>query len=45
MDQFERRLERLLREIGRAILQATLRQLETDRADEVPARIHWQGLA
>jgi hypothetical protein len=36
-------LERVLREIGRLILQATLRQIETDRAEEVPARIEWQG--
>jgi hypothetical protein len=45
MDRFERRLERILREIGRVILQATLRQLETDRSEEMPARIHWQGRA
>jgi hypothetical protein len=36
-------LERVLREIGRLILQATLRQIETDRAEDVPARIEWQG--
>ncbi len=45
MDRFERRLERILREIGRTILQATLRELETDRAEEAPSRIHWQGHA
>ncbi len=45
MDRFERRLERILREIGRTILQATLRQLETGRTEESPARIHWQGIA
>ena len=45
MDRFERRLERILREIGRTILQATLRQLETGRTEESPARIHWQGSA
>jgi hypothetical protein len=33
----------VLREIGRVILQATLRQIETDRAEEVPARIEWRG--
>ena len=45
MDRFERRLERILREIGRVILQATLRQLGTDRSEEMPARVHWQGRA
>ena len=43
MDRFERRLERVLRKIGRTILQDTLRQIEAERADEVPARIEWQG--
>lgn len=43
MDRFERRLERILREIGRTILQATLRELETDQVEDAPARIHWQG--
>lgn len=43
MDRFERRLESILREIGRTILQAVLRELETDRAEETPARIRWQG--
>ena len=45
MDRVERRLERVSRAIGRTILQATLRQLETDRVEDVPARIHWQGHA
>lgn len=45
MDRFERRLERVLREIGRTILQAVLRELETDRAEATPARIDWQGRA
>jgi len=45
MDRFERRLERILREMGRVILQAVLRELETDQADETPARIDWQGHA
>lgn len=45
MDRFERRLERILREMGRTILQASLRQLETDQRNDVPARIHWQGRA
>jgi hypothetical protein len=43
MDRFERRLEGVLREIGRTILQATLREIETDRAEDLPARIHWNG--
>jgi len=42
-DRFERRLERVLREIGRVIVQATLGGLETEHKDEVPARIGWQG--
>lgn len=43
MDRLERRLECILREIGRAILQSTLRSIETDRRELVPARIDWQG--
>lgn len=43
MDRFERRLERILREIGRVILAATLRQLETEQKEEAPSRISWQG--
>jgi len=43
MDRLERRLESVLREIGRVILQATLREIETDCAADVPARIHWNG--
>lgn len=43
MDRLERRLERILREIGRRILQSTLQQLETKRAEDVPARLDWQG--
>lgn len=43
MDRFERRMERILREIGRVILQSTLRRLETDRLEETPARLEWQG--
>jgi hypothetical protein len=43
MDRLERRLERILREIGRVILQSTLQQLETGRAEDVPTRIDWQG--
>jgi len=45
MDRFEWRLDRIVREIGRTILQATLRQLETARAEQASARIHWQGRA
>lgn len=36
-------MESILREIGRTILQATLRQIETDDRQQVPARITWQG--
>jgi hypothetical protein len=43
MDRLERRLESVLREIGRMILQATLAGIETDRAEETPARIPWNG--
>jgi len=43
MDRFERRLEGVLREIGRKIVQDTLRQIETKRADEVPSKIEWHG--
>jgi hypothetical protein len=43
MDRLERRLESVLREIGRMILQATLAGIETDRAEETPARIQWNG--
>jgi hypothetical protein len=43
MDCFERRLESVLREIGRTILQATLRKIETDDPEHVPARIEWRG--
>jgi hypothetical protein len=42
-DRFERRLERILREIGRTILMVTLRGLETDDKDKVPTKISWQG--
>lgn len=43
MDRLERRLESVLREIGRTILQATLRQIESDDRDHVPARFDWRG--
>ena len=42
MDRIERRLERILRKIGRVILQSTLRRLETERQEETPARLAWQ---
>lgn len=40
MDRLERRLEGVLREIGRTILQATLREIESE---DIPARVHWSG--
>ncbi len=43
MDCLERRLEALLREIGRLIVQATLRQIETADSEKIPARIDWRG--
>lgn len=43
MDRFERRMEGLLREIGRVILQFTLRRIETDDRDSAPPRIELDG--
>ncbi|QDU98816.1 hypothetical protein Pla8534_67270 [Lignipirellula cremea] len=41
--QFERRLERLLRELGRLIFERTLRRLESQRREQTAASFTWNG--